>query len=598
MSAEGLASLRIAALVKQVPATSEAAMGENGRLRRDLEGRMDALSRRALAKGLELAEGGGGVCHAFTMGPPQARGVLAEALALGARRAVHLCDPALAGSDALSTAWALSRALSICGPYDLILCGEHSTDGGTAQVPSQLAELTGLALVSAAAALEIDDEFVWARCQRDDGWAEVRTTLPCIVSVTERLCRPLTPREGATGEVGDFQVRVLQMPELGAKPWEGPENLTEVTLLAAAESRRARRRLPGVESFVEQLVALAERSDETQERDPAPKARERLVGALPIGVAVEEGRDRLAAELLGEAARLGAATGRAVWALAAGSANVRELGAWGADFVCRSPSGWSEEVAATAVAEWAGEHCAWALLGPATSWGRQVMGRAAARLRCGLVADAVALGAEAGRLAATKGAPGGASMATIAVGSQTQMATLAPGAGRPLPARRSNATALWLSEAIGERVRVEAREREPASDRLGAATVLIGVGQGAQISDYGLLEALRKALGAELVATRKVTDLGWLPRWRQVGVTGRSVAPSLYLALGVSGSFNHLVGVQRAGTIAAVNSEHGAPIFEHCDIGVVADWRDVAAALLGRLGGVRLEGDRAAPLAP
>ena len=113
MSAEGLASLRIAALVKQVPATSEAAMGENGRLRRDLEGLMDALSRRALAKGLELAEGGGGVCHAFTMGPPQARGVLAEALALGARRAVHLCDPALAGSDALSTAWALSRALSI-----------------------------------------------------------------------------------------------------------------------------------------------------------------------------------------------------------------------------------------------------------------------------------------------------------------------------------------------------------------------------------------------------------------------------------------------------------------------------------------------------
>jgi electron transfer flavoprotein alpha subunit len=101
---------------------------------------------------------------------------------------------------------------------------------------------------------------------------------------------------------------------------------------------------------------------------------------------------------------------------------------------------------------------------------------------------------------------------------------------------------------------------------------------------YGEVRRLARRLGAEVGATRKVTDLGHLPRSRQIGITGRNVAPRLYLALGVGGSSNHLAGVRRAATVVAVNVDPSAPALAGCDVGIVGDWREVVAALLWRLG--------------
>jgi electron transfer flavoprotein alpha subunit len=104
--------------------------------------------------------------------------------------------------------------------------------------------------------------------------------------------------------------------------------------------------------------------------------------------------------------------------------------------------------------------------------------------------------------------------------------------------------------------------------------------------EYALLSPLTALLGAELGATRKVTDRGWAPRSRQVGITGRSIAPRLYVALGVSGKFNHMVGVRAAGTIMAINPDPTAPVFTHCDIGVVGDWHEVVPVLEDALRGL------------
>jgi electron transfer flavoprotein alpha subunit len=113
---------------------------------------------------------------------------------------------------------------------------------------------------------------------------------------------------------------------------------------------------------------------------------------------------------------------------------------------------------------------------------------------------------------------------------------------------------------------------------------VIGVGTGVAPDEYEALGPLAALLGAELAATRKVTDKGWAPRSRQVGITGRSIAPRLYVALGLSGKFNHMVGVRAAGTILAVNPERGAPVFDHCDVGIVGDWHEVVPKLAQALG--------------
>ena len=120
-------------------------------------------------------------------------------------------------------------------------------------------------------------------------------------------------------------------------------------------------------------------------------------------------------------------------------------------------------------------------------------------------------------------------------------------------------------------------------ERLAQARAVVCVGNGVDPSRYGELAPLLDVLGAELAATRKVTDAGWLPRSRQVGITGRAVAPALYLLLGASGKVNHMVATRGAGLVVAVNSDPDAPVFDAVDVGIVADWAQFARLLTSEL---------------
>jgi len=110
------------------------------------------------------------------------------------------------------------------------------------------------------------------------------------------------------------------------------------------------------------------------------------------------------------------------------------------------------------------------------------------------------------------------------------------------------------------------------------------VGRGIRARDQlPLAEALAKALGAELAASRPICDAGWLPIERQVGSSGQTVAPKLYLALGVSGAIQHAVGMKASKTIVAINKDAEAPMFELADYGIVGDLFEVVPALIKEL---------------
>lgn len=140
-------------------------------------------------------------------------------------------------------------------------------------------------------------------------------------------------------------------------------------------------------------------------------------------------------------------------------------------------------------------------------------------------------------------------------------------------------------EAAAIRTRPEAPlEQAPAAVDLAKAERIVAVGRGIKDREnLRLVEELAAALGAELAASRPVCDNGWLPLERQVGSSGQTVAPKLYLAVGISGAIQHLVGMKGSRTVVAINRDPAAPIFEVADYGIVGDLFEVVPALIGQL---------------
>ena len=151
------------------------------------------------------------------------------------------------------------------------------------------------------------------------------------------------------------------------------------------------------------------------------------------------------------------------------------------------------------------------------------------------------------------------------------------------PAKVRSLTVAIDAAAIRQKPEPPFQEAKQAVD-LSQAERIVSVGRGIkEQSNIPLAQDLAKALGAELAASRPICDAGWLPMERQVGSSGQTVAPKLYMALGISGAIQHLVGMKGASTIVAINKDPDAPIFEVADFGIVGDLFEIVPAMINAL---------------
>jgi electron transfer flavoprotein alpha subunit len=586
--------LHVAALVKQIPKFEVMALGPDGRLQRDgVELSMNPYCQRALSKGIELAQATGGQCTVISLGPAAAADVVRWGVAAGADRGILISDPAFAGSDTLATARALAEVIEHGGPFDLILVGKNAVDADTGQVGPELAELLGLPFAAAVRSLELrHDRMLYVGCEHDDAWVEAEVPLPAVISTAERLCRPAKVDDPDKAAVPAEKIRTITSADLGNGPWGVAGSPTWVGETKVLEVKRERRILSGaLQSQVAEAMALlgARRAFEDVKAAVAATVGEPVANPVAtIAVLIEPGNTGSARELLGAAAQMAPQIGARVAGVLAGLADdtkPEEFYSWGADHLCVLEQGSVEEDIAHFVASWCHTHSPRCLFAPSTSWGREVASRVAARTGSGLTGDAIALEYEDQQLVSWKPAFGGRLVAAIRSTSAIQMATVRPGVlPRPSPREPRTPSIERHRVEAASRVRVVSRQRNDQLDSLAMASRVVGVGMGIPPERYPELDPMLAVLGAELATTRKVTDKGWLPHARQVGITGRSIAPDLYIGIAVSGNFNHTCGIQAAGTVMAINSDPQAAIFEHADIGIVADWADSVPLLVKAFG--------------
>ena len=255
--------MKILVCIKQVPGSNNVEVDPvTGVLKRDgVKSKMNPYDLYAIEEALSICERFGGSVDAITMGPPQSKEILVEAISMGANGAALLSDRKFAGADVLATAYTISQGIKKLGEYDIIICGKQTTDGDTAQVGAEVAEFLAFPNVSNVLSVdEVLDNKVMLTASLDEQIVKLSVKTPCVISVDGDINSPRLPSYKVKQSVTDDMIKVLTFDDFEDK---NPDNYglsgsaTQVQRIFPPEKRTEKCVFEGnAEEKTEKLFAL------------------------------------------------------------------------------------------------------------------------------------------------------------------------------------------------------------------------------------------------------------------------------------------------------------------------------------------------------
>ncbi|MFC2035606.1 FAD-binding protein [Chloroflexota bacterium] len=619
-------------LVKQVPdinnIPNEAWDWERGTLKRGLlDNVCNELDKQALAFALRMKEKTGGKVVSLTMGAPFAQEVLRYALSLGVDVGVLLTDRKLGGADTAATAYSLGRAIRNIekeiftgNKKYVIVSGMQSVDGDTAQVPGQTAEELGVAHIAYATSFSfVNGSLRVGRITRRGTETVAPNRYPCVITVT-KWTEPLNASFSRTRWAHLQKLHLWNAADVGADESHIGLSGSRTTVFKIFSPKEVSKRkcifendmgkLVGMlkESYDKKLGAIKEEDKEIPYYLPEGKIPH-YKGDVWVYAEQENGEMNPASfELLGKASVLASQLSKKVGAVLVGN-DVKglagEIIAYGADKVYIA----EHELLASflplpytkTVAKLVARYKPQMMLFSATPLGRGLAPRVAYRMKSGLTADCTGLDIVDFRrgnqefiavLRQTRPALGGNVMAAIVTqNSKVQMSTARPGVMRALkPDNKRIGETIEYAVDIKESdlgATIICADLSPFTTTLSEAGVIACGGAGCKTKEIfdkyipPLAKSLGRFIGEEgmVGASRAAVESGFIERNHQVGQTGQTVKPRVYIAVGVSGAVQHLTGMQNSDIVIAINRDPKAPIFKAADYCVVGNLEDVVPEL-------------------
>jgi electron transfer flavoprotein alpha subunit len=633
-------ALTIISLMKQVPLPSEMRMGEDGLMdRTKAKSIINIDCSFGLEAGLQLKKQNPDakliVC---SMGPPSFESSLKKAIAMGYDEAYLLSDRKLGGSDTFATGLAISTMLKHLGfgkglnEDFVIVAGRQTSDGDTAHVPSQVAENMGIPQATFIESVHSDGTHIIAKRIIEGGYQMTRLPRPCALSLTPTGIPPRRASLSGAIRSKNTEVKVFSIDDIGLK--DDKIGLSGSPTIVAKVANIKSERAPVImakgsseSELVNDLLSnmksgknVLEKGEKKEVKEiKRPEGFETVDfrnGASGILTWAEMAGGKIARpsiELLTPARHLAGQLGDSVkvTTLLIGKdvqKHAKELIAHGSDEVIVVEDERLEEYRilpfASIFAQIIKERKPEIALFAATTAGRELAPRIGVKTGSGVTADCTSLeiGEHIDRknkiiyspiLESRRPTYGESKLATILGFVCPQISTARAGTFE-VPKRDdsrkgkiSNFTPILGNEDFSTEI-LETVRGEGGLQNLFEADVIIGGGRGAVSDDMKLIKELAKALtdkgvNAEWASSRPVVDAGVAEYARQIGQTGKTVRPKVYIAVGISGAIQHIAGMKEAETIVAINHNAKEPIFSNADFGIVGEYQDIIPELIEKI---------------